>query len=429
VRRPVALLLRLLLPVWAGCSTQGERRERDAGIGTIVPPDSGGPHCIDPIPLPDAGTACRFDDDCKEALAPVPSCQRAVCRLPVGLCELEPLDDAAPCDDLNPCTIDEACFHGICSGGRLVCECSEDDDCLPYEDGDLCNGALFCDQAPEPSVCTVAPDSIVSCQQPQNPCWTSTCTPKTGACVETERPAGAPCDDGDPCTIGDACLAGTCRAGLQNLCACPPGMVRVGEDTCIDQFEASRADATATWSGDDARATSRAGVLPWYPVEYDTARAACQAAGKRLCRRDELRLACQGPAATVYPYGDAYIANACNGIDTFCNCEHANCAFLTQCPYPNCRESSPDGVSGRGCGSDPHVMPTGSYPGCVNSWGAFDLAGNVWELVDVGTRESWYVGGAFNCLDSETLHRCDGLHQDVNARGFRCCAERIDDDE
>lgn len=206
---------------------------------------------------------------------------------------------------------------------------------------------------------------------------------------------------------------------------CPADMVAIGDRSCLDRFEASRPDATAVSMGTDtSMATSRAGVLPWFPVAITTARAACAAAGKRVCKESEIRSACQGPTATTYTYGNAYAPATCNGIDTFCHCDSQSCADVQPCPYPGCYNRGPDGVVGKGCGAALRVMPTGAFPGCVNEYGAYDLSGNVWEPVDRGTGESWYMGDAFNCLDSEALHRCDSLVQDVSARGFRCCTDQ-----
>ncbi len=202
-------------------------------------------------------------------------------------------------------------------------------------------------------------------------------------------------------------------------------MVEVGAAFCLDRYEASRPDATGASVGVDAsRATSRAGVLPWFPVEYPTASVACQAAGKRLCTTAELQLACGGTAGTAYVYGDTYSATICNGIDAFCRCDGPNCVGVAECPYPHCYSHSPEGVYGQGCGAAFHVVPTGSFPGCVDEWGAYDVNGNVWELVDSGDGSSWYKGGAYNCGDSEWLHACSGLFQNISAKGFRCCADR-----
>jgi len=50
-----------------------------------------------------------------------------------------------PCDDGDPCTIGDSCSQGTCSGVPVNCDCTSDEDCLQYEDDDLCNGTLFCD--------------------------------------------------------------------------------------------------------------------------------------------------------------------------------------------------------------------------------------------------------------------------------------------
>lgn len=201
-------------------------------------------------------------------------------------------------------------------------------------------------------------------------------------------------------------------------------MVAVGASFCIDQYEASRPDATATYAGhDSSRATSRVGVLPWMPVEYAAGRDACAAAGKRLCTPAEFEGACSGPTDTAYTYGNVYEPTTCNGIDTFCRCDSGTCAELDVCPYPHCYSQGPSGTVGAGCGADLKLMPTGSFPRCTNDYGVFDLSGNVWELVDRGDGVSWYAGGAFNCFDAERLHKCSAIQRNISARGFRCCAD------
>ncbi len=212
---------------------------------------------------------------------------------------------------------------------------------------------------------------------------------------------------------------------------CPSDMVRirpVATETgwCLDRYEASRADATASTVGTSAVATSRDGVLPWWSSSLDlpTVASACAAAGKRPCTVGEWVPACSGTSGRTYVYGSQYVANACNGIDAFCDCA-ATCATVALCPYPHCRvQSSPAGDGGP-CGANFHLTPTGSFPACVNEWGAFDINGNAWELV-VGTDGLAHLrGGAYNCGDSEWLHRCDTdvLPNQVNVKGFRCCRD------
>jgi len=191
---------------------------------------------------------------------------------------------------------------------------------------------------------------------------------------------------------------------------CPSDMVHVdrGQDSfCIDRYEASRPDATAQTVGVETnRAYSRVGVMPWYDstLSLTTAKNACLAAGKYLCTGDQWFSACQGPDHTVYSYGDTYNPVACNGIDAHCNCE----------PAPGCYSQ---------CGGTFGAEPTGSKPDCTNEYGVFDINGNVWELADHGDGGIHFRGGAYNCSNSQLLHRCDSDYVNILAKGFRCCQD------
>jgi sulfatase modifying factor 1 len=233
-------------------------------------------------------------------------------------------------------------------------------------------------------------------------------------------------DDGGDAAVVDV-ATDTADSGSQDaaedlVSGCPSDMVLVGT-FCMDVYEASHEDATATSMGTAAVAASRAGVLPWFPVTLDQARTACSAAGKRLCRLDEWIESCAGPLHHVYSYGDAYDPAICNGIDSFCYCGVGSCAQASQCPYPHCfNQASTEGYGP--CGADFHVMPTGSFPGCHNALGVYDINGNVWEVADTQDGLEHFRGGAYNCGDSEALHRCD--HDGTwgpSARGFRCCKD------
>lgn len=391
-------------------------------------PGTEGGGCLDPDTTPSwdvevvvVPPECLGDEDCHHLLRGDDPCVAARCG-PEGDCELAAAEDGEPCDDANPCTATDLCVGGVCEGGENLCECQTDGECP--DDGDLCNGALECSTESVPFLCVLREGSVVECPPSENPCMQSMCKPATGLCVELPGPDGTSCDDGDPCTGADQCLDGTCAPGTLDLCACNADMVLVDGQFCMDRYEASRPDATAGHPGVDSTvATSAAGVIPWFPVLHPEAALACLAAGKRLCTEQELLLACGGTAGTSYLYGDDYSATICNGIDAFCNCDAPNCLGLSLCPYPHCYNMSPSGEYGMGCSAWFHVTPTGAFPGCVNEWGAYDINGNVWELVDTGTEESWYTGGAYNCGDSETLHQCGALFQGISAKGFRCCAE------
>jgi formylglycine-generating enzyme required for sulfatase activity len=219
------------------------------------------------------------------------------------------------------------------------------------------------------------------------------------SCVVSEK-----CFRGQDCKAGETCSAeGRCVAVQLDIGPLPDGkppvrcssdMVTIAEAFCMDIYEASRPDATPSLAGvDGSRATSRPGILPWQVQSNAEAEQACKAAGKRLCTSAEWEMACKGPKKTAYAYGESYQPTTCNGIDAFSEGEF-------------------------------HLAPTGSFPGCKNEWGVFDMNGNVWEHI-AGGSEKTLRGGAYNCSDSKTLHRCDYIPGSwaPTARGFRCCAE------
>jgi len=205
------------------------------------------------------------------------------------------------------------------------------------------------------------------------------------------------CSDSTPCEPGFVCVDHTCQRVAppdSTPVTCPADMVVVADSYCVDRYEAARMDATATSAGsDESQAKSVAGVLPWQVINNGAAAQACAAAGKRLCSATEWQLACEGPQGTTYSYGDTYNPTTCNGIDTY-------------------------------SGGRFHLAPTGSFPDCTNDWGVFDINGNLWEHT-AGGDTTTIRGGAYNCSDSATLHRCDyiPLTWSPSARGFRCCAD------
>ncbi|MFH1464748.1 MAG: SUMF1/EgtB/PvdO family nonheme iron enzyme [Pseudomonadota bacterium] len=247
-----------------------------------------------------------------------------------------------------------------------------------------------------------------------------TCDLATGACGEGECQEDADCG-GVPFTCeGHRCVEDCSEEVLD----CPAGMVSICGAYCVDIYEASRPDATATDAGTDgSRAVSQEGVMPWYSndatagMNPQIAAAACAAAGKRLCTPQEWELVCATTERLSYSYGDDYSPPICNGIDTFCDCD-GDGEPDGDAAYPGCRAE---------CDTDFHPTPTGAFLGCTNAYGVFDINGNVWEVVDTDDGYVHYRGGAFNCSNSELLHRCDydGVESGnfPSAKGFRCCAD------
>jgi len=179
----------------------------------------------------------------------------------------------------------------------------------------------------------------------------------------------------------------------------------------IDTYEASRPDATSTSDGSvQTRACSNPNVMPWRHVTWAEADAACTAAGKRLCTEAEWKLACQGTAGNLYPYGNTYEPQSCNGYD-----------FDIDCLLPNDNEQVIETGYDYGC---PSTADT-----CVSEFGAYDMSGNLkeWTSEVVGTDIHRVLGGAYNTIEQGLTCSFDFLAFDntvaLPSLGFRCCED------
>ena len=156
----------------------------------------------------DPGTVvvCDTSDDA--------GCLETACQPATGACEQSALADGVACSDGNPCTEQDACAAGVCVGVAVDCPCEGDADCADFEDGDLCNGRVTCQQG----ACLVDPATVVVCDvSGDTQCSKTACAPDTGACEAEATADGTTCSDGDPCTTGDACQGGLC-VGAPNPC-------------------------------------------------------------------------------------------------------------------------------------------------------------------------------------------------------------------
>jgi len=168
---------------------------------------------------------CDDGSDCT-----VDSCDEAT-----GVCQHAPLTEGTECDDANPCTNEDKCTAGSCKGQLPApdadilpeCKCVADENCAALEDGNPCNGTLFCNpQGGGQGICDVDPASLPPCDDGvgctdnlcdpglgcSNPvvhevcaddveCSTDICHP-IGDCINMGY--GINCDDGNDCTF-DAC--------------------------------------------------------------------------------------------------------------------------------------------------------------------------------------------------------------------------------
>lgn len=173
----------------------------------------------------------------------------------------------------------------------------------------------------------------------------------------------------------------------------------------IDTFEAAIVDG---------KAVSGKRNVPAMGVSWERAKAACEAAGKRLCTEAEWVTACQGAAAaddnkngeyaddmiegTAYPYGDFHAPGRC---------------------WDDHEGQAPDGTEFR-------PVYTGELPGCATPSGVYDMTGNVEEWAGERPEVAALLGGAWDT--SEDHARCYRRNDTFGAgyasvrTGFRCCA-------
>ena len=261
----VSLLTVLALTLFGCGGGDGGGGERFDDTG-YVQPDTSGSETIWPDTQGDTTppTACASDLECAEKKGEAPACMLWTCD-PTAGCVLSNEDNGATCDDRNACTENDKCAGGACLGSGIscndnnpcttdtcdpttgcqntatdgalcndadmctindhceagacggemnpMCECDVDDDCLPFEDGDLCNGVMVCVN----HACIKDAESIIDCSGVSaGPCEEVACKPTTGTCEKTYRPDGSECSDGSFCTLNDACAAGVCQGSQTN---------------------------------------------------------------------------------------------------------------------------------------------------------------------------------------------------------------------
>jgi hypothetical protein len=192
-------------------------------------PTTGCTHLAIPNPCNDANP-CTENDACKDGACvglPVNAsqtcddgnpCTTDGCDPSLG-CVQTPQSGSA-CDDGNPCTVGDKCNGGLCSSGANLCNCTKDADCAGQEDGNLCNGTLYCDTSGSPFQCKVNPVTVVQCDKSNDgTCANTICEPGTGKCQIIKTPDDTGCNaDDNVCTIGDSCQNGFCTPGSALSC-------------------------------------------------------------------------------------------------------------------------------------------------------------------------------------------------------------------
>jgi formylglycine-generating enzyme required for sulfatase activity len=179
----------------------------------------------------------------------------------------------------------------------------------------------------------------------------------------------------------------------------PAQAVEIGE-FWIDQYEVTNAQYAAfltavggtppsSWA--DGKAPAGQNDYPVEGVTWDQAAAFCQWAGKRLPGEAEWEVAARGPKGLLYPWGDDERA-----------------------------VKLPDG----------QTYAVGTRPGNRSAFGAFDMAGNVWEWVGatyapVPEGHKVLRGGGYGLLKDMAyrLHGEPSVPTMFAMAGIRCAAD------
>ena len=244
-----------------------------------------------------------------------------------GGCHFE--DNVVDCNDGDPCTVADECNGGLCAGFAIACDCQEEGDCVALEDGDVCNGTLFCDQTQLPYQCQMAPASNIECPPPtpgpDAPCLAASCDAQTGACSLKPANQGLACTDGDSCTIGDLCEDGICVGGVAAVCADNNSCT---DDSCDPAIGCLYLDNAASCNDNDACTTGDVCVngqcLGGPPLECNDS---------NICTDDS----CDGTVGCLYAPNVAGCddGNACTTGDL---CGEGKCGFAG---FQDCDDGNP----------------------------------------------------------------------------------------
>jgi formylglycine-generating enzyme required for sulfatase activity len=163
----------------------------------------------------------------------------------------------------------------------------------------------------------------------------------------------------------------------------------IGCQFCIDKYEAAAELLFGV-------AVSDPNAIPWATISFDDATAACSAAGKRICTKEEWNWACSGDpdlsTGRLYPYGDTYDAAKCNGDNA---------------------------------GETPH--PASDFPACVTPEGVAMLSGNIAEYIVMdASGKGGFAGGSHN--ENQNALTCKFILASLPVNptpqiGFRCCKD------
>ncbi len=160
-----------------------------------------------------AGVCVGTEIDCNDGNV----CTTDSCSF--GTCVNESMPGAT-CNDSDVCTVDDMCdILGNCLGTPMDCNDQNDctaDSCIGGEclhtplSGTNCDDL---DPCTENDTCSggICSGTQKDCSNLDDQCNLGTCNQVNGSCIQLAINEGASCDDEDTCTFSDVCVAGTCQ--------------------------------------------------------------------------------------------------------------------------------------------------------------------------------------------------------------------------
>ncbi|NOS99969.1 MAG: hypothetical protein HOP29_05025 [Phycisphaerales bacterium] len=199
-----------------------------SGLCEQQPANNGGA-CNDGVPCTindvcSNGTCAGAQKDCSVVSN---ACNVGVCNPVTGVCVPLPINESGPCNDVNPCTVNDFCFNGACVGipiqGCQNCsspaQCGDGNACT----NDICpagaclhqNNTASCSDANNCTtgdICNAGAcaGTPVNCSGLNDQCNAGTCNPANGSCQPLPINEAQACDDSQECTAPDACNGGVC---------------------------------------------------------------------------------------------------------------------------------------------------------------------------------------------------------------------------
>ena len=171
---------------------------------------NGVPYCDKTGPVP----------ECKVNPATIVTCSNSsdtecsvnLCLPSTGKCKAYSINEGMACGLPGQC-YEFTCQQGQCnSTGKWLCDCTTDEECVKFDDGNLCNGIVKCTPVPgKPNkICAFDSTSVVQCKAPDMPtavaqCTKYECNPAKGVCDFYPLNPGGSCNDKNPCTDKDMC--------------------------------------------------------------------------------------------------------------------------------------------------------------------------------------------------------------------------------